>query len=167
MEFILDLFYDTPWKFRRKNIKSYFLTLLILLILSNESYQLNGLFPKIEDLSSFTSVKTSSTCGLENKLMTYCVSSVLNSSLTSCTQRSCLYSCCRTCGSTTPSFIDLSKDAFKSNNVFISANRHPDSKQFSDSFSFQDNGYLRYGSVSASSNFSFTAWINQENGNTG
>lgn len=145
----------------------YVLLFIYFLTLPIPSSQLGGLFPKIEDLSSFTSVKTSSTCGLQNTLMSYCISLVSHDSISACTQRSCLFSCCQDCGTISPPYINLFKDALKSNGVYISANRHPGSDQFSNSLNFQKNGYLIYSSVSASSNFSFAAWINQEGSNNG
>ena len=172
-----------PWKFRRKHhlqegtkintanksIKKIFLviSLVIILYIKPTHGQIKGLFPAIKDLSSFTDVKASSTCGLNDSLMTYCISNVEDSSIQSCTQRTCLFNCCPTCGTKSPSYI-IFDNKQKSNGVFVSSERHPYNKVLgSNSWNFQSNGFIQSSIKSESSNFSFTSWIKQEKSNDG
>jgi len=183
-----------PWKFRRKNIKDSknilididskasicpgyskcnfamvvnIMVVVFILQVDICSAQMKGLFPAINDLSSFTNVRTTSSCGLNKKPMTYCISSVSDESMKSCTQRTCLFNCCPTCGIASPSSLNLD-NAPKSNGVYISSQRHPYSKSIaSNSYNFL-TGYISSPStVSSSSNFTFTVWIKQEKLNDG
>ena len=179
-----------PWKFRRKDsskrgkkkscvtcfcfglpqtfdMNFYMVFVIFIHFFGVTNGQLKGLFPAIKDLSSFTDIKTSSTCGLNNNQMTYCISTVEDSSTTSCTQRTCLLNCCLTCGTSLPTYIDLDK-AQRSNGVFISSSRQPYDKDIrSTSWSFTDNGFISYSSVSDSSNFTLTTWFKQQKSNNG
>ncbi|XP_066923568.1 usherin-like [Clytia hemisphaerica] len=181
-----------PWKFRRKNLsktnkktfhhivcfcfgfpQAFDMKFCMVFVFFIQFFgvtngqQLKGLFPAIKDLSSFTDIKTSSTCGLNNNQMTYCISTVEDSSTSSCTQRTCLLNCCLTCGTSLPTYIDLDK-AQRSNGVFISSSRQPYDKDIrSTSWSFTDNGFISYSSVSDTSNFTFTTWFKQQKSNNG
>ena len=183
---------NLPWKFRRKHhlqkkdrqergvrnsampLNKYTNNIFFIIILIGIFYvkptqgQLKGLFPAIKDLSSFTkNIKTSSTCGLNDNLMTYCISEVDKKSIESCTQRACLFNCCPTCGTQSPSYI-VFDDKQKSNGVYVSSERHPYNKVLgSNSLNFQTNGYIMSQTKSESSNFTFALWIKQEKSNNG
>ena len=144
-----------------------FFVLLILFSSLSDTVHANGLFPRIEDLSSFTNVKTSSSCGLNNKQMTYCISSLSNNSIKTCTQRTCLLNCCQDCGTFSPSHIKLD-NAQRSSGVFISADKHPFVKKLdSNSLNFQTNGFIIYSPAPAVSNFTFAVWMKQSKQNYG
>ena len=181
-----------PWKFRRKHHLSkvdmqggegrnsvinfnkyannifFIITFIGIFYIKPTQGQLKGLFPGIRDFSSFTkNIKTSSTCGLNDKLMTYCISTVEETSIQSCTQRTCLFNCCPTCGTKSPSYIVFDNKP-KSNGVYVSSERHPYNKVLgSNSMNFQTNGFIQSQTKLESSNFTFTAWIKQENSNNG
>ena len=176
-----------PWKFRRKldlkkdNGKTVHISssncraididirhcLLLLILFSLGNVNGKGHFPEIKDLSSFGDVKTSSSCGLNNKQMSYCISNIKNESILQCTQKTCLLNCCEKCGVSSPTFIFLDK-AQRSSGVYISADKHPySSKLDSNSLNFQTNGFIFDNTFSGSSNFTFATWIKQETQNVG
>ena len=185
MECYCDLTADkiVPWKYRRKlhgrsrtrndGGKSITTGKILLFVTFFSLHfdpalgQLNGLFPAIKDLSSFTNVRTSSTCGLNDNLMAYCISNVEESSIESCKQRTCLFNCCPTCGTKSPSYITFDNNV-KSSGVFVSSERHPYNKVLgSNSWNFLNNGFILSSIKSDSSNFTFTTWIKQEKSNDG
>ena len=175
-----------PWKFRRKQnnfarkektiafSKTYCRIYLLLIVVSSSflpggnAQQLSGgLFPGVKDVASFKSITTTSTCGLNNKQTTFCMSSIYNKSITSCTQRTCLFNCCEKCGKSTPSYVDIDIKGTVSGGIYISADRRPKSDIYSQSKSFINKGYIVYNSIAASSNFTFATWVKQNVNNVG
>ena len=126
-----------------------------------------GLFPTITDLAMFKPVKSSSNCGFNNSKTTYCMSSIEEDSLKTCTLQTCLIECCDKCGMFTPPYIDLDKDGVFSNGVFISSDLHPNSGLFKDSRNFQNGGFVKTKTPLLTTNFTLTSWIKQSVRNIG
>ena len=130
---------------------------------------IRGLYPPITELSKFKSVTASSTCGLNNVQMRYCMSSTNNQSLTTCTQLNCLLDCCSSCGKTKPTYLNL----LSGTSVLISQSNdvRSGSAAGSRSYSFGAGSYVTYSNLAASNvqnrGFSFSAWVKQQNGNEG
>lgn len=144
--------------------KHKFITILIFLLLlpHSQSQQLGGgLFPSVKDLSRFKPITATNTCGFNSKAMDYCISTLSDSSLRTCTKSSCQFGCCLSCGTSPPVYVDL--DAFSKDSlsgVYVSTDTRPGSNVFSNSREFI-TGYLSYLSPSVNSNFSFALWIKQ------
>ena len=144
-----------------------FLLLLSAILTRTDAQSLSGgLFPAVVDLSSFKPVTTTSTCGLNNNQMTYCISSTSSSSLDTCTQRTCLHNCCDKCSTSKPVFTDIDKSGVQQGKIYVSADRRPGSETFSNSLQFYDGQIIR-SNIPAAFNLSFAVWVKQEDGNEG
>lgn len=128
-----------------------------------------GIYPPVTELSKFKSVQTSSTCGLNNVPMRYCVSSTSNQTVSTCTQFTCLFDCCTNCGKTKPP--DLSMLTGTQTQITPSSDLRPGSVAGSRSSSFAPGSSVSYGSLAASnvpkSGLSVAAWVKQQTGTTG
>lgn len=145
--------------------------IILLAFLQTFSAQttIRGLYPPVTELSKFKSVTASSTCGLNNVRMAYCMSSTNNETLTTCTQMNCLLDCCSTCGKTKPNNLNLLSGTL----VQITQNSdvRAGSAVGSQSSSFGAGSYATYSNLAASNvqqrGFSISAWVKQQNGNVG
>ena len=130
---------------------------------------IRGLYPPVTELSKFKTVRTSSTCGLNNNPMRYCMSSRDNQTLTTCTQLNCLLDCCSSCGKTKPSNLNL----LAGTQVQITPNNdnRPGSVSGSQSSSFGAGSHVTYSNLAASNvpqlGFSVSVWVKQQSGNLG
>lgn len=168
-----------PWK-RRKKLKvqmSFFnflwtdytvlLVILFLLIENSCMSETGGMFPRVEDLSTFKPVKVTSSCGLNNKTMTYCKSDKNISSLNACDRSECRFSCCKNCGAYRPSSINIDKDGKTVGNVYVSNDVRPKTRFDSEGSKNFLSGYIMYKPLVPSSNFTFAGWFKQIFGNSG
>ena len=130
---------------------------------------IRGLFPAVQELSSFKPIKSSSTCGLQGQSMKYCISKN-NQSLITCTERTCLQDCCSTCGRSTPSHMNLeSGTSFQVTS--INNDSRPGSLPGTIAKRFSTGSYITFRNLQASNvqvmGLSITAWVKQQTGNTG
>ena len=143
--------------------------LLVLLEASSAQTAIRGLYPPVTELSKFRSVTASSTCGLNNVQMSYCMSSTNNASLTTCTELTCLLNCCSTCGRTKPTSLDILSGTL--NSVTQSSDVRAGSAAGSRSSVFGAGSYVEYRNLAASNmqlrGFSFSAWVKQQSANIG
>ena len=143
--------------------------LLVLLQSSSAQTTIRGLYPPVTELSKFRSVTASSTCGLNNVPMSYCMSSTNNASLTTCTELTCLLDCCSTCGKTKPTSLNILSGTL--NSVTQSSDVRTGSTAGSTSSSFGAGSYVEYLNLAASNiqqrGFSFSTWVKQQSANIG
>lgn len=156
----------------RRSVESFLLftaTTFMLAEIGDFQTTIRGLYPPVTELSKFMPVKASSTCGLDNRPMRYCESSINNQSLTTCTQLECLLDCCETCGKARPASLGISNGTEFS--VARSTDTPPSSSGVSQSKSFGSGSYIVYATLPASNvplhGFSVCAWIKQSVGNDG
>ena len=145
--------------------------IILLAFLQTFSAQttIRGLYPPVTELSKFKSVTASSTCGLNNVRMAYCMSSTNNVTLTTCTQLSCLLDCCSSCGKTKPNNLNLLSGTLVQ--ITQSSDVRAGSTVGSQSSSFRAGSYATYSTLAAANvpqqGFSISAWVKQQNGNIG
>ena len=156
----------------RSSVESFLLftaTAFMLAQIGDFQTTMRGLYPPVTELSKFMPVTASSTCGLDNRPMRYCQSSIDNQSLTTCTQLECLLDCCETCGKARPASLGISNGTEFL--VVRSTDTPPGSSGVSQSKSFGSGSHIVYATVSASNvpalGFSVCAWIKQGVGNEG
>ena len=155
--FVQNVIYEVSKK--RKFITT---VMFIFLLPHSQSQQLGGgLFPSVKDLSRFKPITSTNTCGFNSKAMDYCISTLSDISLKTCTKSFCQFGCCLSCGTSPPVYVDL--DAFSTDSpggVYVSTDIRPGSNVFSNSREFI-TGYLSYLAPSVNSNFSFALWLKQ------
>eukprot|EP00794_Sanderia_malayensis_P020024 gene20024-21985_t len=152
-----------------KHLTLFLLMTTIISLDRQSTVALKGLYPKPSFLSNLKPVKASSTCGLQNSLMKYCMSSADNASLTTCTELDCLLDCCPTCGKAPPASTDLLSGSAVS--VSQSSDVRPGSPVSAHSKSFNSGSLITFSNLAAANikelGLSFTAWVKQQAGNTG
>ena len=129
---------------------------------------IRGLYPPVTELSKFKAVKASSTCGLNNMPMTYCMSSLNNQTLINCTRLNCLLDCCSTCGKTQP----IHTNILSGSGVLVTqvTDTRPGSATGSRSSSFSTGSYITYANLPASNKqlgMSVCSWIKKQSSGPG
>lgn len=153
---------NVRWKFQRKLIYVFLLSLWHLLSTNGQGY-----FPRLVDLAELKPITSSSTCG-NGAGSNYCQSSTKQELLQTCFLQTCKFACCADCGSSKPVPSDLAEF---SNKVRVTQDGDPRNGSIVRSFRFQGDSYiqpLRIQNINyVKPGFTINVWIKQKQGNKG
>jgi hypothetical protein len=126
-------------------------------------------FPTMKTLADYAPINSSSTCGSPS--ITVCRSSSQISSIDVCTEDSCKFACCETCGKAKPTPSDLGKHQNTNKVGIINGNPRPGSSDQSFSFKSAFNSHMDPLAVPAiyykSKGFTLSVWVKQKSKNKG